>query len=256
MQVKVKSLTGQVTEVSDLPDDASVALLKARIQQLLGIPPNVQRIIHAGHELAQDELRLDADCGVTDGTVVHLAVRMSQAVPPVVPAEVGEVDEASSSQGQQHHSNQHHFSISRGAVFIPVEDLPANPEDRFLHDVSSLRFLTRTLSLFVMLAFLQLAVYVLVSFWFIPLYVVPVLAWMGLRRLKYEYLIPYAMQQVVVIGITVYIMIRDKKTKNQLNMSVFTLFLSAVFVLWLCGRFINQLRRMTLDERRTALAWM
>jgi ubiquitin-like protein Nedd8 len=170
MLVKVKSLTGQVTELENLPDDALLSDLKARIQQNLGIPTNIQRIIFSGRELAQDDLKL-TECGITDGAFVHLVVRMQQAVPAVVPA-----DDANS---------QH--ATPDGAVLVAMD---FNFNDRFHDDISNLRFLSRTLSFFIMFAFMQVAVYTMVMIAFLPLFLVPALAWIGVRRLKYEYLLP------------------------------------------------------------------
>jgi ubiquitin-like protein Nedd8 len=252
MLVKVKSLTGQVTELENLPDDALLSDLKARIQQNLGIPTNIQRIIFSGRELAQDDLKL-TECGITDGAFVHLVVRMQQAVPAVVPA-----DDANS---------QH--ATPDGAVLVAMD---FNFNDRFHDDISNLRFLSRTLSFFIMFAFMQVAVYTMVMIAFLPLFLVPALAWIGVRRLKYEYLLPvrsfvfifeiltflvqYTLQQVVMLGIWLYVMIKRKMDGLEFSISVFINFVMAGCVLWLCLRFVRQLRRMTQDERFSALAYL
>jgi hypothetical protein len=78
--LRVRSITGQTTELHEVPYDSTVADLKARVSSTLGIPPAVQRLIFAGRELT-DNLTINA-VRITDNAIVHLVVRRGPEVPP------------------------------------------------------------------------------------------------------------------------------------------------------------------------------
>jgi hypothetical protein len=78
MLVKVRSLTGQTHDVN-LPEVATVSQLKEQIQSVLGIPPDVQRLIFMGRELVDGGGEL-AKFNVVDGSVVHLVIRSNNIV--------------------------------------------------------------------------------------------------------------------------------------------------------------------------------
>jgi len=69
----VKTLTGNNLNIRCSKDD-EVETLKARIQDVEGIPADQQRVIVAGHQMT-DGRKLN-DYGVEDGTTVHLILRL------------------------------------------------------------------------------------------------------------------------------------------------------------------------------------
>merc|ERR1711907_361190 len=73
MQIFVKTLTGTNTTLQANPTD-SIQSIKAKIQDVEGIPADEQRVIFAGHEL-QDGATL-GNYGIHEASTLHLTLRM------------------------------------------------------------------------------------------------------------------------------------------------------------------------------------
>lgn len=79
IRVKVRSVTGQTLTIDKVEPGWDVAQLKAAIQDQESIPADLQRLIHAGRELADQESLRDAGIAADD-VVVHLVVRQARQV--------------------------------------------------------------------------------------------------------------------------------------------------------------------------------
>ncbi|GFH23751.1 ubiquitin-domain-containing protein [Haematococcus lacustris] len=71
----VMTLTGRRLHVHTLHGASLVRDLKQAAQDINGVPPDQQRIIFAGRQLADDQLL--QDCGLQCGSVVHQILRLS-----------------------------------------------------------------------------------------------------------------------------------------------------------------------------------
>eukprot|EP00475_Leptophrys_vorax_P002810 TRINITY_DN11589_c0_g2_i1.p1 TRINITY_DN11589_c0_g2~~TRINITY_DN11589_c0_g2_i1.p1 ORF type:complete len:246 (-),score=62.76 TRINITY_DN11589_c0_g2_i1:311-1048(-) len=245
MLVKVKSLTGQVTDVDGLANDAQVGDLKSRIEQMLGVPPSVQRLIFSGRELAQDDLLL-SECRVVDGSFVHLVIRKNP------PSSAADARAAVPPQSQDNNDGD-----GRPAVYVNVTPVGlALNDDGFRENLRSLRFLVRILGFFVMFAVLQIAIYAVVWIVFFPLLIIPMVAWKGLRTLKYELVIPFTLLQVVMVGVWGLVLIVRKRQGASFSMPIFMYLCFAVATLRLCVTFITTVRRMSLEQRLAVMPYL
>ena len=72
-EIFVQTLTGKKLRLEYLPD-CTIEMLKSRVQDCEGIPPDQQRLIFAGRQL-EDDLTLD-DYELRHGSVLHLVLKL------------------------------------------------------------------------------------------------------------------------------------------------------------------------------------
>jgi hypothetical protein len=114
MLVKVRSLTGQTHEVN-LPELATVEQLKAEIQNTLGIPPDVQRLIYMGRELVDNGGEL-IKFNIVEGSVVHLVIRSNNIVAAVPEEGEPSVADIEGQQRQQQQQQPPAYLYNHGAA--------------------------------------------------------------------------------------------------------------------------------------------
>ena len=83
MRLTVATLTSQRYELQAQPGD-SIASIKAQIFSQAGAPPEQQRIVLAGEDLADE--RTMAECGVVADGVLHMVLKLEDPLAPEVAA--------------------------------------------------------------------------------------------------------------------------------------------------------------------------
>ncbi|KAI7855661.1 hypothetical protein BDC45DRAFT_505579 [Circinella umbellata] len=73
MLIKVKTLTGKEIEIDIEPQD-KISRIKERVEEKEGIPPQQQRLIFGGKQMADDSTA--TDYSIEGGSVLHLVLAL------------------------------------------------------------------------------------------------------------------------------------------------------------------------------------
>ncbi|KXN88987.1 Ubiquitin-like protein 1 [Leucoagaricus sp. SymC.cos] len=73
MIIKVKTLTGKEIELDIDPDD-KITRVKEKVEEQSGVPPQQQRLIFSGRQMADDKTA--RDLGINPGSVLHLVLAL------------------------------------------------------------------------------------------------------------------------------------------------------------------------------------
>ncbi|KAL0089487.1 ubiquitin-related domain-containing protein [Phycomyces blakesleeanus] len=73
MLIKVKTLTGKEIEIDIEPND-KISRIKERVEEKEGIPPQQQRLIYTGKQMADDVTAKEYQ--IVGGSVLHLVLAL------------------------------------------------------------------------------------------------------------------------------------------------------------------------------------
>jgi len=73
MQIKVKTLTGKEIEI-EVEGDDTIARIKEKVEEMSGVPPQQQRLIHSGRQMADNETVTFYK--ILPGTTLHLVLAL------------------------------------------------------------------------------------------------------------------------------------------------------------------------------------
>lgn len=234
MQLKIKSLTGATHDIS-VPEFGTVSDVKTAVKAVLGIPPEVQRLIFIGRELADDTKPL-TEYKVVDGSVLHLVIRADAQQVAAAPRR----------------NSQYADLEGQGQVMPQMVNSGQNPVAMgFLSErVYNAFRLARVISILAIIDIIQVVLFGFISpLWliFLPLCIG---GYWAAKTLRHWLIIPYIVFQLFTIGLQIFIF----KLLGAVSIFGILSILIDGIVIFLCVRFLFLVMKLDQAEKDQVVA--